>query len=344
MRAAVAEADHHVAGVAALGDVPVARLGGRAALEADAAVKVLSAAAIHLADAVLLGAERRAGPAVAAVADRVPGPRRQGAAAAVRPVRGAVAEALREHDDVRGAVGHGRVDRLLAAGLEDQDVARVATGREAVALDVLGLHLSAAAVHAGVDGRRVARAEVRLDDAAADVHRVGVNAVDVRGLVDRVLFDVGQQVEEDGAVAPVGGGRVGAAGVRVGLPGRHPFDRRHLAVNAVVVVDGDAHLVEIVAALRCARGLADFLDGGDEQADQDGDDRDHHQQLDQREGPSPDEPSQSRHGTPPRKRKKESGAPRNKPVGTPTIARFRARGRQPWHAQLVPHQAAGTPP
>src|SRR5207247_1142338 len=31
-------------------------------------------------------------------------------------------------------------------------------------------------------------------------------------------------------------------------------------------------------------GLADLLDGGQQQADQDGDDRDHHQQLDQREG------------------------------------------------------------
>jgi hypothetical protein len=31
------------------------------------------------------------------------------------------------------------------------------------------------------------------------------------------------------------------------------------------------------------RRLADHLDGGQQQADQDGDDRDHHQQLDQRE-------------------------------------------------------------
>src|SRR5262249_40546058 len=33
--------------------------------------------------------------------------------------------------------------------------------------------------------------------------------------------------------------------------------------------------------------LAHLLDGGEEEADQDGDDRDHHQQLDQREGGGP---------------------------------------------------------
>src|SRR5262249_23699582 len=42
-------------------------------------------------------------------------------------------------------------------------------------------------------------------------------------------------------------------------------------------------LLEVVLALRAVGGLAHPLDGGQEQADEHGDDRYHHQQLDQRE-------------------------------------------------------------
>jgi hypothetical protein len=45
----------------------------------------------------------------------------------------------------------------------------------------------------------------------------------------------------------------------------------------------DGELMQVVAALGAGRGLADFLHSWDEQADQDGDDRNHDQQLDQRE-------------------------------------------------------------
>jgi len=45
----------------------------------------------------------------------------------------------------------------------------------------------------------------------------------------------------------------------------------------------EAELVHVVDAGRAAGGLADLLDGGEQQADEDGDDGDHHQQLDQRE-------------------------------------------------------------
>jgi hypothetical protein len=54
----------------------------------------------------------------------------------------------------------------------------------------------------------------------------------------------------------------------------------------VVAVHGDAELLEVVLALQARGRLADLLDGGDQQADQDGDDRDDHQQLDQRERPA----------------------------------------------------------
>jgi len=50
-------------------------------------------------------------------------------------------------------------------------------------------------------------------------------------------------------------------------------------------VDGQAELLEVVLALRPLGGLADLLDGGQEQADQHRDDRYDHQQLDQRETP-----------------------------------------------------------
>ena len=54
-------------------------------------------------------------------------------------------------------------------------------------------------------------------------------------------------------------------------------------MDVVVVVQGDAELLQVVDALGATGGLAGRLDGGQEQGDQDGDDRDHHQQLDQRE-------------------------------------------------------------
>jgi hypothetical protein len=54
-----------------------------------------------------------------------------------------------------------------------------------------------------------------------------------------------------------------------------------------IVVDAEAHLVQVVGALGACGRLAGLLHRGDEQADQDGDDGDHHQQLDQREAPAP---------------------------------------------------------
>ena len=59
--------------------------------------------------------------------------------------------------------------------------------------------------------------------------------------------------------------------------------RQTFAVGLVVVASqGD--LLEVVRALQAGGGLADLLDGGQQQADQDGDDGDDHQQFDQSEG------------------------------------------------------------
>ena len=55
------------------------------------------------------------------------------------------------------------------------------------------------------------------------------------------------------------------------------------AVDVVVVVQGQAQLLQVVDALAPAGGLAGGLHGGQQQGDQHGDDGDDDQQLDQRE-------------------------------------------------------------
>jgi hypothetical protein len=52
-------------------------------------------------------------------------------------------------------------------------------------------------------------------------------------------------------------------------------------------VQAQADLLEVVGALGAGGCLAHFLDGGHEQGDQDGDDRDHHQEFDQGESLTP---------------------------------------------------------
>jgi len=51
-------------------------------------------------------------------------------------------------------------------------------------------------------------------------------------------------------------------------------------------VHGDAPLFEVVLALQACRRLADLLDGGEQEADQNGNDGNYHQQFDQREARS----------------------------------------------------------
>jgi len=53
-------------------------------------------------------------------------------------------------------------------------------------------------------------------------------------------------------------------------------------IRIVVVVNRQRHLLEVVGALHPRRCLADLLDGGEEQADEDGNDGDDDEQLDQR--------------------------------------------------------------
>src|SRR5262249_57831494 len=68
-------------------------------------------------------------------------------------------------------------------------------------------------------------------------------------------------------------------------------------VDVVVAVAGQAQLLEVVGALQPRGGLAHLLDGGQQEADEHGDDGDHHQQLDQREGGAAS--AEGRHGQSP---------------------------------------------
>ena len=60
--------------------------------------------------------------------------------------------------------------------------------------------------------------------------------------------------------------------------------RRQAALGVVAVVARQGELLQVVAALDAGGGLAHLLDGRHQQADQNGDDGDHDEQLDQREG------------------------------------------------------------
>ncbi len=71
-----------------------------------------------------------------------------------------------------------------------------------------------------------------------------------------------------------------------------------MGVGAVDASESD--LFEVVLALGAGGGLAHFLDGGQEQADQDGDDGDYHQQLNQRETTPMTQETEPRHKEPPR--------------------------------------------
>jgi len=75
-----------------------------------------------------------------------------------------------------------------------------------------------------------------------------------------------------------------------------PLRVRQHAEGVVHIVERQAHLLEVVRRLHACGGLADLLHGGDEQADEDGDDGDHYQQLDQREAAERSEEAKVWHG------------------------------------------------
>src|SRR5262249_48741467 len=98
--------------------------------------------------------------------------------------------------------------------------------------------------------------------------RVGAGGVD-DGRVEAVAGEVRQEGEEE---------RVALAAVVVGQVGQAA------AVAVGEEVGRQADLVQVVAAAEAAGRLPHHLHGGDEQADEDGDDGDDDQQLDEGEG------------------------------------------------------------
>jgi hypothetical protein len=107
-----------------------------------------------------------------------------------------------------------------------------------------------------------------------------IGTTQIKLIVERLLIDVGE--DGDGrddvlhGIGQVPGRAVHAIGVDV--PGRENV------VHIVVVVTGQADVVEIVAALSATGGFACLLHGRQQERDENGDDGDHHQQFDEGEG------------------------------------------------------------
>src|SRR5262249_44213491 len=131
------------------------------------------------------------------------------------------------------------------------------------------------------------RAEVDLDRGADGRHRAVVVGAGQAALVAVVALDEGEDLIAPPRRRPRGESllRLAVDEPGRGLPGCATVG--HVADLVVVRVEGEADVVEVALTLGAGGRLADFLDGGEEQADQDGDNRYHYQQLDQREGTTP---------------------------------------------------------
>src|SRR5262249_6636587 len=102
----------------------------------------------------------------------------------------------------------------------------------------------------------------------------------VAALVQVLLLDIRQQMEEEGAACSPGP-----------IAREKTTGRRELIVRVMTGVGRYHHLMEVVAALDPGGRLADFLHRRQQQADEDGDDGYHHQQLNERERTSTLRPS-----------------------------------------------------
>src|SRR5690606_24823647 len=100
-------------------------------------------------------------------------------------------------------------------------------------------------------------------------------------VVERSLVDIRQKHGEHAVAAPLAAPPVGGdADGSVSLSAVREL--RQNAVRVVVVVHCQADLLQVVAALGAAGGLSCLLDGRQQQRNQDRDDRDHHEQFNQR--------------------------------------------------------------
>ena len=121
------------------------------------------------------------------------------------------------------------------------------------------------------------RADERFDHGGAGQQPavgVGVQSLIVQGL----LFHPGQDVE-----MPAAGLIAGVAAVWIADPHPAPATSRKELLCVLVLQAGGRHLLQIVGADRPPGRLAGGLHGRQQQRDQNADDRNHDQQLDQRE-------------------------------------------------------------
>src|SRR5205823_10167539 len=123
-------------------------------------------------------------------------------------------------------------------------------------------------------------------------------------------------------VAQTRGRRVAGAAVALGPP-----RRRKLTVGVVEIVGGQPHLLQVVHATHPVGRFADFLNGRQEQADQDRDDGNYDQQLDECEARAPSPCARRAHTAPFLSKSPSSILPRETLPGS--------RTRQQWHDAML---------
>ncbi len=137
--------------------------------------------------------------------------------------------------------------------------------------------------------RRARRAQERVDDRRGHrrVDQVGVGVVEdahleIQGVEERPLLQIIEHPSMCARAVVV----VERRGIDIPVEEIGQRSRGEALVSLVIVVQAQADLLEIVDALDPSGGLAGALNRGQQQGDQDGDDRDHDEQLNQGE-PAP---------------------------------------------------------
>src|SRR5262249_47304572 len=133
-------------------------------------------------------------------------------------------------------------------------------------------------------------AEVKGDRSAEGIDGTLLDRGAAPSKPNGLLFDVWQDLKERTAVLFVmTAGDRGTARSSIGRPmgpvrkspGREEFE------GVVMIVDGQANLLEVIGALCQVRGFTHLLNRRYQEGDQNRDDRDHDQQFDQREPGTP---------------------------------------------------------
>src|SRR5262249_7327202 len=203
--------------------------------------------------------------------------------------------ALAEHAQARFA----RVPEhaaVAAAAAGHRPVGAVGENRPAAVAGGRSFRQAGLAVRGALVGLDLRRPERQVSGGPLLV-AAGERVVALVRLEKGVLLDVGQDVDRPGA-----GNVLAAANVVGHVAGREG------AAGVVVAVQGDGHLVQVVGALDAGRRLADLLDRGHQQPNQDGNDGNNDEQFDQGEPvlSGPGEAAGTSHGrTPPTLKNRE---------------------------------------